>query len=213
MTLPGVAALRESVMKEAERASRRTLDGANAQAERIRAEAEAEVDRECAGSLDTAGVAVARYRQQVVGSAVLEARSLRARRREVVLDRVLLLASGQLASPSTLSEVNYSAVVEGLVREAVAQLSEVNALVIRGDPAALAILSAGPDESEPLMARIGEATGHHLSLGEPLAQGVGVIVASPDGRLSYDNTLQTRMDRMRDVLRAEIAKIIATGVE
>jgi len=204
MSLTHVTVLRDSVMAEAEGAAQRVLAEARAQVERIRAHARDEADAECAALTDEARATAARERQKAVGSSVLEARSLRARRREVVLDRVLSLASAQLETLATsLGEQAYASTVVSLVAEAAGQLQEADALVVRGDVMSLAALDAA------MLEGLSDALGCRLSVGEPLAQGTGVVVTSPDDRLRYDNTFQTRLVRMRDALRVEVARILA----
>lgn len=203
MTLPDEVTLRESVMAEAERGAQRTLSEARARAQRLRTQAEDESDAECAALLDSAGATASRYRRQAVGSARLEAGALRARRREVVLERVFAQAGELLAGPTAIADDLYPSVVEALVRESVAQLGQLDALVIHADARALPALGGATLE------RIAEETGHRLSLGEQLPRGVGVVVASLDGRLRYDNTFEARMARLRDVLRVEVTQILA----
>jgi V/A-type H+/Na+-transporting ATPase subunit E len=203
MSLAEVRLLRETVLGEAERAAQHTLAVARTQAQRIRAAAESEAELEGADLAVAARSDAARYHQEVVGAAVLEARSLKARRREVVLDRAFALAAARLTGRDAFTDDEWASIVELLVREAVAQLDHVGALVVHGDAAAPAVLDAG------MLDRIGEATGHRLSLGEALPEGAGVVVASHDGRLRYDNTFEARMARLRPVLRVEVYRILA----
>ncbi len=203
MSLSDVAVLRDSVMSEAEGAAQQVLSAARAEGARMRAQARAEADAACAVLTDEARAMAARYHQKAVGSSILDARSVRARRREVVLDRVFAQAVAELETlAASVGEDAYASIVVSLIAEAAEQIAEVDALVIRGDPASLATLDAATLE------RLSEALGCRLSVGEPLAQGAGVVVISADGRLRYDNTFRTRLVRLRDALRVEVARIL-----
>ena len=198
MTLPEVAALRASVLAEAERAAERTLAAARARAQEIRAQAEAELDAECAAFAAEARVEAARYQQKALGAARLEAHSMSSRRREVVLTQVFARAGSRLQRQID----SYGRVVPLLVREAATELDGVETLMVHGDEAALAVLD------EAALARIGEAVGCRLLAGTVLSQGHGVVVESADGRLRYDNTLEARLARLQPTLRAEIYQLL-----
>ncbi len=53
-----------------------------------------------------------------------------------------------------------------------------------------------------------EGGGVRLRAGEPLARGTGVVLETPDGHRRYDNTLETRLARMQDGLRAPVYHIL-----
>jgi vacuolar-type H+-ATPase subunit E/Vma4 len=44
-------------------------------------------------------------------------------------------------------------------------------------------------------------------MGNPLEEGIGVVVDAADGKLHYDNTLETRLDRLQSTLRASVYKV------
>ena len=45
-------------------------------------------------------------------------------------------------------------------------------------------------------------------MGEPLKQGMGVVVQTPDGHRRYDNTLETRMTRLQDAMRNPVYRLL-----
>jgi vacuolar-type H+-ATPase subunit E/Vma4 len=47
-----------------------------------------------------------------------------------------------------------------------------------------------------------------IQLGELLEQGTGVVVETVDGHRQYDNTLETRLKRMQDMLRTPVNHIL-----
>jgi vacuolar-type H+-ATPase subunit E/Vma4 len=47
-----------------------------------------------------------------------------------------------------------------------------------------------------------------LTIKGELKQGTGVIVQTEDGRLQYDNTLETRLSRLKNALRSPVYHIL-----
>ena len=44
--------------------------------------------------------------------------------------------------------------------------------------------------------------------GEVLEEGIGIVVDAADGKLHYDNTLETRADRLEGPLRAAVYRAL-----
>jgi vacuolar-type H+-ATPase subunit E/Vma4 len=47
-----------------------------------------------------------------------------------------------------------------------------------------------------------------LQAGPVFDQGIGVIVETMDGHLQFDNTLETRLSRMQNSLRARVYELL-----
>ncbi len=47
-----------------------------------------------------------------------------------------------------------------------------------------------------------------LRLGEPLKKSTGVLIETSDQRLRYDNTLETRLNRMQNSLRTFVYHLL-----
>jgi vacuolar-type H+-ATPase subunit E/Vma4 len=130
----------------------------------------------------------------------VEAQSLRLRRREELLERVFAEARARLVHAGEGPE--YGEIAEALVREAADQVDS-EALAVRADPATARLLSGG------LLESIGEDLAVQLILAKPLRTGTGIIVETPDGHTRFDNTLESRLSRIRDQLRAPVFAILA----
>jgi V/A-type H+-transporting ATPase subunit E len=88
-----------------------------------------------------------------------------------------------------------------LLREALVQL-RVNKAQVRADKTTQAILERGV-----LSELSKELNGQFTSAGE-LEEGTGIIVDAADGKLNYDNTLETRLQRLEGNLRAAVYKLL-----
>ncbi|MCU0520788.1 MAG: V-type ATP synthase subunit E family protein [Anaerolineae bacterium] len=208
--------LRQAISREAERDRQRILGEARVTAEAIRQKAQAEAAEEAAHLVEVAEAKAARIRQETVGVAGLDAQAVKVRARESALELVFSRASESLealSDPGRQSGQNrrsepagWAAIVEGLLVDAIGHFGRV-ALVVHADPETHAILEH-TGEAPSMLDRIGQQVGCQLTLGQLLLGGTGVIVESPDGHLRYDNTLQTRLARMRSGLRAPVYRIL-----
>jgi vacuolar-type H+-ATPase subunit E/Vma4 len=88
-----------------------------------------------------------------------------------------------------------------LLREALVQL-RVNNAQVRADKTTQAIL-----EKRTLDEFSKELKGEFTSAGT-LEEGTGIIVDAADGKLHYDNTLETRLDRLEGPLRAVVYRVL-----
>ncbi len=196
--------LRQAITREAERNVQRIASEAQARAEAIRSEAQAQAAEEAARLLEAARLKASRIRQETVGAAELDAQALKVRARESVLDLVFARAAEVFETPSGLP--HYPTIAVDLVEDAIAHLRAPE-LVIHADPETMAALESA-DSDGKLLGRISERTGCQVVIGQPLLGGTGVVVESPDGHLRYDNTLQSRLARMRSALRSPVYRIL-----
>ena len=129
----------------------------------------------------------------------MKARSVQLAHREQLLDRVFNAVKEKL--PDLQKRPDYDQIAADLVREALVQL-RVNQAVVRADAATQKSL-----EKKTLSEISSELKGK-FTMGESLEEGTGVVVDAAEGKLHYDNTLETRLDRLQGTLRASVYKIL-----
>ncbi len=191
--------LSRAILSEAQAESQEVQADARAKADAIRQSAQAEAERVRKSILAKAQMEAARIRSQAVASAQLKARSQELEHREKLLERVFESVQKELTSVA--QRAGYEGVALELVREGVLRLNSPQ-VEIRVDPATQKFLTAAAIEGLSRELRVG------LSMGETLAHGVGVLVQTPDGRLQFDNTLDTRLGRLKSTLRASVYGIL-----
>jgi vacuolar-type H+-ATPase subunit E/Vma4 len=81
---------------------------------------------------------------------------------------------------------DYGAIATMLVREALTQL-QVDQAEIRADEATQKALN---------ISELSKELNGQFTLSDPLEEGTGVVVSAASGKLSYDNTLETRLSRL-----------------
>jgi V/A-type H+-transporting ATPase subunit E len=190
-----VSAIREEVAGEAGQ----ILADARTQAESIRRQAQTQADAERETILQRARQEAEALRDHTAAAARLEAQTLKLKRREQLLERAFAEARRQLAAAPQWPD--YEQIVYRLVREAVERLGAAE-VVVRADEETRRVLS------DQALAKLGEELGVRLRSGEPLTRSSGAVVETPDGHRRYDNTLETRLARMRDVLRTPVYHIL-----
>ena len=172
---------------------------AQQRAEAIRKRALEQAEQERKAILDRAREDAERLRGQSAATAQLKARSLQLTNREQLLDRVFQTVKERLADIQ--KRPDYDQIAAQLLREALVQL-RVNKAQVRADKATQALLEKGA-----LRELSKELNGQFTSAGT-LEEGTGIIVDAADGKLNYDNTLETRLRRLESTLRASVYKIL-----
>lgn len=195
-----IKALQQAIMEDAVGEADQVLTEAQARVESSRAEAEAQANTERDMRLQRARQAAETIRGQAAASAQIEAQTLRLKRREQLLERVFADARQQLAAAPQWPD--YPEIARRLAREAVEML-RADEIVVRADAATGLVLG------EQVLGELARELGVRLSVGEPLGRGIGVVVETADGHRRYDNTLETRLARMQDALRAPVYHILA----
>lgn len=191
--------LTRAILKEAEVEAKQIREEARVKADTIRQRAQEEAERVRREILERAQQEAERLRSQTLASAQLKARTMQLEHREKLLDRVFRAAREKLADIH--KRPDYDQLAAMLLREALVQL-RVNKAEIRADQATRALL-----EKKALGDISSELNGEY-TLGDSLEEGTGVIVEAADGRLHYDNTLETRLQRLQSTLRASVYKIL-----
>lgn len=194
-----IESLSRAILGEAQAEIEGIRDKAREQAEAIRAHSKSAADREKNEILEKARQEARRLKEQVVATAELKARASELQHREEILSAVFGTAASLLGDATKQPE--YADVVSRLMREGIDQLRS-KSVVIRLDAASRAALQKGALE------KIAGDLGLEATFGDPLDGKTGVAVQTPDGRLQFDNTLQSRLERMRAVLRADVYRIL-----
>ncbi len=192
-------ALEHAIFAEARDEAGQMKADAAERANAIRKRAHEQAKLEKKAILDRANQDAERLRGQVVATARLKARSLELENREKVLNRVFGEARKRLALVA--KRPDYDSIVAMLLREALTQL-KVNQAQIRADEATRKSLEKGA------LDEISREFNGEYTLGSVLNEGTGIIVDAKDGKLHYDNTLETRLDRMQSTLRSSVYKIL-----
>src|SRR5512146_126845 len=175
--------LSEAVLSEARTEAEKIIDEAKKAADKTRRQAQEEADNERNAIIERARQNAERVRRQAIAAAQLNARTLQLGEREKLMVKVFDAADQQLSSIQQWSD--YHKISLHLLREALTNLNAKN-VVIHADETAQKFFT------DQFLKKLADELKIEVRLGEPLNQKTGVVIETPDGRLRYDNTLETR---------------------
>jgi V/A-type H+/Na+-transporting ATPase subunit E len=194
-----IESLSRAVMNEVRGSADQVLEDARKKAETIRKQARERAETESQEILDRARQEADRIRGQKIAAAQLKARTLQLKTREQMLDKVYKTALQEL--PTVQQWTDYEEIARDLLREALKQM-RVSEVRIRADQRTMVHY---PDS---FLAELSREMKIQINRGEPLSKGTGVVVEAANGRMQYDNTLETRLQRMWNAMRSPVNHIL-----
>jgi vacuolar-type H+-ATPase subunit E/Vma4 len=191
--------LERAILTEARDEADQIKDEAKKKVDAIRKRAQEQAEAERKAMLDRAREDAERLRSQAVATAQLKSRSLQLEHREQLLDRVFKAVKEKL--PEIQKRPDYDQIAAMLLREALTQL-RVNKAQITADESTQKPLKKGA------LDEISKELNGEFILGGLLEEGTGVVVDAADGKIHYDNTLETRLERLQGTLRSAVHKVL-----
>jgi V-type H+-transporting ATPase subunit E len=188
--------LSRAIMVEAREEADQLQAEAKEKADAIRKRAQAEAESERKIILDRAKQDADRLRSQSSATSQLKGRSTQLEQREKILNGVFEEVKKQL--DAVKKRPDYNTIATMLVREALTQLNVTEA-EIRADESTQKALKLD-DVSKELKGK--------FSFGDKLEEGTGIVVNASDGKIYYDNTLETRLSRLQASLRSSVYKVL-----
>jgi V/A-type H+/Na+-transporting ATPase subunit E len=196
--------------QDIEMLARAILTEARDEADQIKAEAKEKVDairkrtqaqaeEERKAILERAQQDAERLRSQAMATAQLKTRSTQLENREKLLDRVFEEVKKQLGEVK--KRPDYDAIAALLLREALTQLRVAKAEIRADESTQKALKKGALDE-------ISKELKGEFTLGKELDEGTGIVVDAADGKIHYDNTLETRLNRLQSTLRSSVYKVL-----
>lgn len=133
-------------------------------------------------------------KRQTIGAAELEARNSQLRVLEEAVEEVFSAAVSQIPK---LEQKRYESALMGLLQEAVDVIGSN------------AVVSCNPRDSRLIFSTGKGKAGVKLASGDPKLGTIGgVVLATPDGSVRFDNTFEARLERLRPMLRKEVASLL-----
>jgi vacuolar-type H+-ATPase subunit E/Vma4 len=194
-----VRSLETVITTEARQDAAKITAETESRTESIKRQAREQAEEQRTAILKQAREKAERLRSQAVTSAQLEAQTLKLEHREALLAKVMSEARHGLIGVAEWPD--YVDIVCRLIREGAGVL-DADSLVIRADQTARGMLDG------QVLADLGQELAVQLELGEPLERGTGVVIVTVDGHRRYDNTLETRLNRMQAALRTPVYHIL-----
>lgn len=188
--------LERAILTEAREEAEVMREEAKAKTTAIHKRAQEQAAAERKEILDRAQQDAERLRSQANATAQLKARSVQLEHREKLLDSVFEEVRKQLSAVK--DRPDYKEIAAMLAREALSQLQASEA-EIQADEATRKALNLN---------ELGKELNGKFSFAGTLEEGTGVIATASGGKLYYDNTLETRLNRLQGALRSAVYKVL-----
>ena len=191
--------LARAILTEARDEADQIKADAKEKADAIRRRAQEQAEAERKAILDRARQEAERLRGQAVATAQLKARSSQLTHREQLLERVFKAVQEKLTDVQ--NRPDYDEITAMLLREALSEL-RVDAAQVRADETTQKVLKKG------VLREISKDLNGEFKDGDVLEEGTGIVVDANDGKVHYDNTLETRLRRLQGVLRSSVYQVL-----
>ena len=191
--------LERAILMEAREEAEQMQTEAKERADVIHRRVQEQAASERKAILDRANQDAERLRSQAMATAQLKARSSQLEHREKLLDSVFEEVKKQLGAIT--KRPDYDAIAAMLLREALTEL-RVSKAEIKADETTQKALKQGA------LAELTKEFKGEFSLAGSLEEGNGVVVDAAGGKIHYDNTLETRLNRLQGTLRSAVYKVL-----
>ena len=194
-----IRALSQAILAQARDESEKVLSDSREKAEAIRKHAEEQAAAVRSEIITRATEDAERIRSQMIATTQLKARTLQLERREKLLDQVFTTVQGQLATVQQWTD--YGEITQTLLREALEKIGAPE-VIVHADEHTREVLS------KHILDALSKEMNVKINLGSLLEKRTGVVVETPDQHLRFDNTLETRLDRMQSSLRSPVYHLL-----
>lgn len=192
-------ALMHSLLGEAQSEAEKLKDKAAKRVEELLRQAQQQVMDEHRVAIADARQKAETRRSQLFAAANQQAQMLWLKKREEILNRVFDCVQKKL--PTLVEWSDYPNILRQLVEEAASHLDDKE-IRLRADPRSAEHLMDG------ILDELGRRLKLTLSVGESLPRGTGILAETIDGHQQFDNTLEARLNRMKESLRAPVYQIL-----
>ena len=195
-----------SIMSEAQEKADIIIQNANAEVSTINARAEKTAEAEKSKILENGKKQSDMRYQQIISEAKMNARRAELGAKEEVIEVAFTKASEELKAKASSYDDEYSQSLIANIKEAASEIGGGDLIVQLNGADSSKIENKLSELSSDISREIGTST--TLKLGEPIEAIGGAIVKTSNGYIEVNNTIESRLDRFKSVLRSEVASIL-----
>lgn len=191
-----------SIMSEAQGKADIIMQEANAEIAAITANAEKTAESEKNKILDNGKKQSDMRYQQIISEAKMNARRAELGAKEEVIEAAFAKATDELKSVASSGSDEYEDSLSKMIKEAVDELGSDD-LIIQLNEADTNKFKSQLDSSSTF-----QIDDINFQLGEPIDTIGGAIVKTKSGDIEVNNTIESRLERFKSVLRSEVANVL-----
>ena len=193
-----------SIMSEAQEKADVIIQDANAEVSAITAKAEKTAEAEKLKILENGKKQSDMRYQQIISEAKMNARRAELGAKEEVIEAAFAKATDELKSIASSGSDQYDDALTRMIKEAADELGGKN-LIIQMNEEDTKKFKDQLESSEVSTFQIEDIT---FELGEPIETIGGAILKTSNGDIEVNNTIESRLDRFKSVLRSEVANVL-----
>ena len=191
-----------SIMSEAQGKADVIIQDANAEVSAIQAKAEKTAEAEKAKILENGKKQSDMRYQQIISEAKMNARRAELGAKEEVIEAAFDKATNDLKSIASSGSEEYDDSLTKIIKEAVDEIGGKD-LIIQLNEADTEKFKSQLDSSSTF-----QIDDVKFQLGEPIDTIGGAIVKTKNGDIEVNNTIESRLDRFKSILRSEVANVL-----
>ncbi|MBE6511402.1 MAG: hypothetical protein J6F30_04970 [Cellulosilyticum sp.] len=191
-----------SIMSEAQGKADIIMQEANAEIATITADAEKTAESEKNKILDNGKKQSDMRYQQIISEAKMNARRAELGAKEEVIEAAFDKATDELKNIASSGSDEYDDSLSKMIKEAVDELGSKD-LIIHLNEADTNKFKSQLDSSSTF-----QIDDINFQLGEPIDTIGGAIVKTKSGDIEVNNTIESRLERFKSVLRSEVANVL-----
>ena len=191
-----------SIMSEAQGKADIIMQEANAEIATITADAEKTAESEKNKILDNGKKQSDMRYQQIISEAKMNARRAELGAKEEVIEAAFDKATDELKNIASSGSDEYEDSLSKMIKEAVDELGSKD-LIIQLNEADTNKFKSQLDSSSTF-----QIDDINFQLGEPIDTIGGAIVKTKSGDIEVNNTIESRLERFKSVLRSEVANVL-----
>ena len=191
-----------SIMSEAQGKADIIMQEANAEIATITADAEKTAESEKNKILDNGKKQSDMRYQQIISEAKMNARRAELGAKEEVIEAAFDKATDELKNIASSGSDEYDDSLSKMIKEAVDELGSKD-LIIHLNEADTNKFKSQLDSSSTF-----QIDDINFQLGEPIDTIGGAIVKTKSGDIEVNNTIESRLERFKNVLRSEVANVL-----
>ncbi len=198
----GTSKIVESIMSVAQEKADGIIQDANAEVSQINANAEKTAEAEKTKILENGKKQSDMRYQQIISEAKMNARRAELGAKEEVIEAAFDKATDDLKDIASSGSEEYDDSLTKIIKEAVDEIGGKD-LIIQLNEADTNKFKSQLDSSSTF-----QIDDVKFQLGEPIDTIGGAIVKTKNGDIEVNNTIESRLDRFKSVLRSEVADVL-----
>ena len=196
----------ESIKSEAQEKADKIIQEAEAEVAAINSDAEKTAEAEKNKILDNGKKQSDMKYQQIISEAKMNARRAELGAKEEVIEAAFAKATENLKVKASSDDNEYSESLIKMIKEAACELGGGDLIVQVKESDIANVEGQLKQLSSDIATKTGVST--TLTMGESINAIGGVILKTKNGDIEVNNTIESRLDRFKGLLRSEVANVL-----